>query len=72
MGVVAKGGYIPQKPSTGGPPDKLLKPFKKGGFVKTSGNIYAHKGEFILPKGVKPTTKQIAIVRKRGGAFCKK
>lgn len=44
-----------------------LLPFKKGGRVPKTGKIYAHKGEFILPKGVKPTKKQVAAVRKRGG-----
>jgi hypothetical protein len=42
-----------------------LLPFKKGGRVKKTGPIYAHKGEFILPKGVKPTMKQMKRVRKR-------
>jgi hypothetical protein len=49
--------------------DALI-PFKKGGRVKFKGAILAHKGEFVLPKGVKPTTHQIKLVRKRGG--CKK
>lgn len=42
-----------------------LLPFKKGGRIKKNGKIYAHKGEFILPKGVKPTTHQLRIVRKK-------
>lgn len=41
--------------------------FKKGGKVKRTGKALVHKGEFILPKGVKPTKKQIKKVRKRGG-----
>lgn len=41
-----------------------LLPFKTGGRVKKNGKIYAHKGEFILPKGVKPTTHQVKVVRK--------
>ena len=45
---------------------KLL-PFKKGGRVKKTGPILAHKGEFILPKGIAPTKKQRGMVRKRGG-----
>jgi hypothetical protein len=45
---------------------KLL-PFKKGGRVKKTGKIMAHKGEFVLPKGVKPTKKQLKAVKKRGG-----
>lgn len=44
-----------------------LAPFKKGGRVRKTGPIKAHKGEFVLPKGVKPTKKQIKQVRKRGG-----
>ena len=42
-----------------------LIPFKKGGKVKKTGPILAHKGEFILPKGVKPTAKQLKAVKKR-------
>lgn len=41
--------------------------FKKGGKVKRNGKALVHKGEFVLPKGVKPTKKQIKKVRKRGG-----
>jgi hypothetical protein len=44
-----------------------LVPFKKGGKIKKNGKIYAHKGEFILPKGVSPTTHQLKVVKKRGG-----
>jgi len=47
-------------------------PFKTGGRVKKNGKIIAHKGEFILPKGIKPTTHQIKMVRKRGGFKKKK
>lgn len=50
----------------GGDAGDLL-PFKKGGRVQKNGKIYAHKGEFVLPKGIKPTTHQIKLVRKRGG-----
>jgi hypothetical protein len=49
--------------SIGGQLGELL-PFKKGGRVKRTGPIYAHKGEFILPKGVPPTKKQKAKVAK--------
>lgn len=42
-----------------------LIPFKKGGRVKKTGPILAHKGEFILPKGVKPTKAQVQAVAKR-------
>jgi hypothetical protein len=44
-----------------------LVPFKLGGKVNKTGPIYAHKGEFVLPPGVKPTTHQIMCVRKKGG-----
>lgn len=44
--------------------DKLI-PFKKGGRVKKTGPILAHKGEFVLPKGVKPTKAQVKAVSKR-------
>jgi len=46
--------------------EKLI-PFKKGGRVKKNGPIMAHKGEFVLPKGVKPTKTQMKKVKKRGG-----
>lgn len=49
--------------------DTLI-PFKKGGKVKFTGAVLAHKGEFVLPKGVKPTKSQLKRVRKRGG--CKR
>ena len=39
--------------------------FKKGGKVKKTGPIYAHKGEFVLPKGIRPTRKQLMLVKKR-------
>ena len=48
-----------------------LLPFKKGGRVPKTGAIMAHKGEFVLPKGVKPTVKQVKAVRKRGGRMKK-
>lgn len=44
-----------------------LIPYKKGGRVKKTGKILVHKGEFMLPKHVKPTKKQVAAVRKRKG-----
>lgn len=44
-----------------------LLPFKKGGKIKKTGPAYMHSGEFVLPKGVKPTKKQVSRVRKRGG-----
>jgi hypothetical protein len=43
-----------------------LVPFKKGGKVtKKTQKALLHKGEFVLPKGVPPTKKQKAAVRKR-------
>lgn len=53
--------------SVGGILGGALLPFKKGGRVKKNGAIMAHKGEFILPKGVSPTKVQIKKVKKRGG-----
>jgi len=47
----------------GGQLGELL-PFKKGGRIHKTGPIYAHKGEFILPKGIPPTKKQLAKVAK--------
>ena len=43
---------------------KLI-PFKKGGRVKRTGPILAHKGEFVLPAGVKPTKQQMSKVMKK-------
>lgn len=43
----------------------MLIPFKKGGRVKRTGPILAHKGEYVLPKGVKPTKKQLKAVTKK-------
>lgn len=42
-----------------------LIPFKKGGKVKKTGPAFMHKGEFVLPKGVRPTSKQMKAVSKR-------
>jgi hypothetical protein len=43
-----------------------LLPFKKGGKVtKKTQPALLHKGEFVLPKGVKPTKKQKAEVMRR-------
>jgi hypothetical protein len=50
----------------GGEAGKLL-PFKKGGRVKKTGAIYAHKGEVVLPAGVAPTKAQVRAIKKRGG-----
>lgn len=44
-----------------------LIPFKKGGKVKRTGPILAHKGEFVLPAGVKPTKAQLSKVMKKRG-----
>ena len=41
-----------------------LVPFKKGGRVMKTGPILAHKNEFVLPAGVKPTKAQRAAVAK--------
>ena len=39
--------------------------FKKGGRVKKTGKAILHKGEFILPVGVKPTKAQLKKVAKK-------
>lgn len=39
-------------------PISSLKRFKYGGPVPKTGPVMAHKGEFVLPKGVRPNTKQ--------------
>ena len=62
-----RGGQIGS--AVGGGLGEHLLPFKKGGRVKKNGKIIAHKGEFVLPHGVKPTTHQIKVVKKRGGRF---
>jgi len=41
-----------------------LVPFKKGGRVMKTGAILAHKNEFVLPAGVKPTKAQRMAVAK--------
>jgi hypothetical protein len=41
-----------------------LPEFKKGGKVKKTGPIMAHKGEYVLPASVKPTKKQMSKVSK--------
>lgn len=38
--------------------------FKTGGQVKKTGAAYVHKGEYVLPVGVKPTKAQKAAVAK--------
>jgi hypothetical protein len=42
-----------------------LTPYKKGGPVKKTAPALLHKGEYVLPKGVKPTKKQKMLVEKR-------
>lgn len=58
-----KGGQIGE--DIGGDILEALIPFKKGGRVKRTGPILAHKGEFILPAGVAPTKGQKARVFKK-------
>lgn len=44
--------------------------YKKGGRVKRTGKAIVHKGEYVLPKGVKPTKtqmKKVAAKKKRKG-----
>jgi hypothetical protein len=37
--------------------------FKLGGRVKKTGTALVHAGEYVLPKGIKPTKDQIASVK---------
>lgn len=39
--------------------------FKKGGKVTKTGAAIVHKGEYVLPVGVKPTKAQKAAVAKK-------
>ena len=53
--------------TVGGALGSLL-PFKKGGRVKRTGPALVHKGEYVLPKGVKPTKAQkdkVAMLHKK-------
>ena len=46
-----------------------LAPFATGGRVKKTGPIYAHKGEFIIPRGVAVTkTQRKAVAKKKADA----
>lgn len=40
-------------------------PFKKGGPVKKTTKALLHKGEYVLPAGVRPTRQQKRAVQKR-------
>ena len=62
-GVHAKKGGI-----VGGKIGQLLGdlvPFRKGGIVRKTGAALLHSGEFVLPRGVKPTRKQVKVVKRR-------
>jgi hypothetical protein len=72
-GGTKKGVRIPKPPGyvkpTTKPPGPMAKTadmpeFKKGGKVKKTGPIMAHKGEYVLPASVKPTKKQVSKVSK--------
>ena len=39
--------------------------FENGGEVKQTGKALVHKGEYVLPKGVRPTKSQMKEVNKR-------
>lgn len=58
-----RGGDIGEE--IGGDLLSKLIPFKKGGKVKRTGPILAHKGEYVLPVGVKPTKTQLKKVAKK-------
>lgn len=50
----------------GGTAGALLTPYKTGGRVKKTEPALVHKGEFVLPVGVKPTKTQVeAVARKK-------
>jgi len=49
----------------GGAGGALIPWFKQGGAVHHTGAAVVHKGEYILPKGVKPTKAQRAAVNKK-------
>ena len=55
---MACGTTGPRYPVPGGPVVK----YKKGGRVKCTCKAIVHKGEYILPKGVKPTKAQVKKV----------
>ena len=42
-----------------------LIPFKTGGHVRKTGAALVHKGEFVLPAGVRPTKTQLKAVARR-------
>lgn len=63
-GIGEKGGREIGGDIAGGILGSLI-PFKKGGRVKKTGAILAHKGEFVLPKGVAPTKTQLKKVMKK-------
>lgn len=74
LGGIA-GGALGQKygGKTGGEIGKVLGTaagaafpyFKKGGKVTKTGLAVVHKGEYVLPSGVKPTKAQKAAVAKK-------
>lgn len=48
----------------GGTAGALLTPYKMGGRVNKTEPALVHKGEFVLPAGVKPTKAQMSAVAK--------
>ena len=48
----------------GGIAGEMAPGYKTGGQVKRTGKALVHKGEYVLPKGVKPTKAQKAAVAK--------
>ena len=49
----------------GGAGGSLIPWFNQGGAVHRTGAAVVHKGEYILPKGVKPTKAQREAVNKK-------
>jgi hypothetical protein len=62
-----KGGEIASRIGrvAGGVVGGALPMFKKGGKVNKTGLAVVHKGEYVLPAGVKPTKAQKAKVAKK-------
>lgn len=80
MGIIGKllGGFLGGKlgGAVGGDKGKMigsglggalgtLVPFKKGGPVRRKTKALLHKGEYVLPKGVKPTKAQLKKMRRK-------
>ena len=63
--IVGKKGEFRKGIQTGGEVGEGIIGFKDGGRVKSTRKALIHKGEFVLPRGVKPTMKQKKKVMKK-------